>query len=95
MKNTSNTLCVPLASLSLPGSGGSDVPPGVGDEVDFTGKGKVDRIEGDNAYLTVTTVNDQPVNADAATADEPDLDDEEGAMRADAAKTDSNKDQVY
>jgi hypothetical protein len=79
-------LCVPLAALKLPGEAG-EVAPGVGDEVDISATATVARIEGDKAWLTLATVNGEPVEAGARKPES--LDDEESAMRADAEKSDA------
>lgn len=64
--------CVPLKALSIDGT-----PPAVGDEVDFTAKGKVARVEGEHAYVTPSEVNGEPFSAPAEKpeAAEPDDDD--------------------
>ena len=49
-----------LSALSLPGESGGDVPPAQGDELDFSGKATVSRVEGKYAYLTPTEINRQP-----------------------------------
>lgn len=56
-----NEICVPEGALSMAGEGGEGVAPAVGDEVEFTGKGRVTRSEGGNAYIEVTEANGQPV----------------------------------
>jgi hypothetical protein len=54
--------CVPAAALAIDGAA-----PEVGDEVEYTVKGRVARIEGGEAYITPEMVNGQP----AALAEEP------------------------
>jgi hypothetical protein len=87
MKNNSE-ICVPLKALSLPGEQGGDVTPAVGDEVDITGTAKVTRIDGDNAYLSPSTINGEAVSPSMAKK-EPTLDEEESEMREDAGKADA------
>lgn len=78
-----NEQCVPLASLAADGT-----PPAEGDEVTYTVKGKITRVDGDNAYVTATTINDQPVPEDEPkTSPEDDM--MSKAMEADASPTTS------
>jgi len=85
-------ICVPTAALAMPGEGeGQATPPAMGDSVDFSGTATVSRIEGEEAYLQVETVNGQPVKQD--TAQEENMDQEEAALRRDAQKSDGP--QVY
>jgi hypothetical protein len=51
--------CVPLAALAIDGT-----PPSVGDEVEFTARARIERIEGDEAYIKTTSVNNTPVASD-------------------------------
>ena len=81
-------ICVPLSTLSLPGESGGDVPPAQGDELDFSGKATVSRVEGKYAYLTPTEINGNPVESSESPEQEKGIDDEEAEMRADAKKTD-------
>jgi hypothetical protein len=67
----------------MDGEDKTSVAPEVGDSVDGTFTGTVTRIEGDNAYITVETVNDQPLPDSA----EPEPD--EAAMRGMAATADA------
>lgn len=68
--------CVPAAALAVDGT-----PPAAGDDVEYTVRGKVTRLEGDKAYVQAETVNGEPVPAAAA----PDADDPMvAAMAADA-----------
>ncbi len=79
--SAADAIAVPLSSLSVDGT-----PPAVGDEVELTAKGRVVSIDGDNAMIEVSTINDVPVPSEAA---EPAAGDEdksvmEAAMKADA-----------
>jgi hypothetical protein len=70
--------CVPAAALAVDG-----VTPGVGDEFDYQGRGRVTRIAGDKVYLSTTAVNGAPVHAESE-AGEPTAEDiMELAQRAD------------
>jgi hypothetical protein len=75
-------ICVPLKALAVGGAddgtpGGAPVPPAVGDDVsDVTITGKVARVDGDNAYVDVETVNGEPVpESGEDKSGEPDQDD--------------------
>lgn len=68
--------CVPLKALAIDGT-----PPAVGDEVDYTTKGKVARVEGDKAYITPTEVNGEPFSAPADEAEPTPEDDDAETMR--------------
>jgi hypothetical protein len=72
-------ICVPAGALAK-GEGPEAATPGVGDEVEFSGTGKVTRVEGDNVYLTPSAINGEPVMGDDMGAEEgvpaePDEDD--------------------
>ena len=55
-------LCVKAGSLAMDAEdGGPGATPAVGDSVEFTATGKVSRVEGDNAYVSVESVNGEPV----------------------------------
>lgn len=71
--SSAKTVPVPLAALAVDGTN-----PEQGDEVTFTTKGKIASIEGENAMVEVTEVNDQPV----ASAPAPEPDGDEAAMKA-------------
>lgn len=86
MKNQSE-ICLPLKALGLPSEGGGDVAPAVGDEVDISGTARVTRIDGENAYLSPSTINGESVSS-SAPAKAKSLDEEETEMRADAGKAD-------
>lgn len=55
-----NEICVAENALALEGEGGGSVAPGVGDPVDFQGKGTIARSENGQTYINVTEVNGQP-----------------------------------
>ena len=44
----------------MEGEDNASVAPDVGDSVSFDGGGTVTRVEGDNVYFTVDTVNGEP-----------------------------------
>lgn len=54
-------VCVPLASLAEEGADEKSANPAVGDPVDFSATGTVSRIEGGNAYVTLESVNGEPL----------------------------------
>lgn len=58
---TNSEICVPLGSLAEGGEGESAVPPAVGDTVDINAIGTVSRVEGEQAYVALQSVNGQPV----------------------------------
>lgn len=60
-----NTLCVPLSSLAQPDDREALQTPAAGDTVSLQVDATVDRIEGDQAYLTLTAVNGKPLEAEA------------------------------
>ena len=71
----SSEVCVPLSALASPGEDDQLQTPAVGDLAQFQSEGKISRIEGDNAYVTVESVNGKPLTAaDAATHDTPEQD---------------------
>jgi hypothetical protein len=70
---------VPLAALEIEGTA-----PAVGDEVSYTVAGKISRIEGEHAYVTAETINDQPATKPGKTGGEMSDDD----MMAMARKAD-------
>ena len=66
--------CVPVSALSQPGEDEQMNPPSVGDLVQFQKEGTVTRIEGDNAYVKVNSVNGKPLTMeDAKTKDTPEM----------------------
>jgi|GEM_PF-2735804 len=63
--------CIPTAALAIDGT-----PPEVGDEVEYTVKGKVSRVEEGETYVQPTTINDQPAalpTEESAPADDDDM----------------------
>lgn len=71
----SSEVCVPLSALASPGEDDQLQTPAVGDRAQFQSEGKISRIEGDNAYVTVESVNGKPVTKeDEATHDTPEQD---------------------
>lgn len=80
--------CVPVASLASPGEDEQMQTPAVGDLVQYQKEGKISRIEGDNAYVTVQSVNGKPVSKEAeAKTDSPDGTDAEfSQLQSEAAQ---------
>jgi hypothetical protein len=79
---------VPLNSLSVSEASGKPITPEVGDKIDFTGTAKIDRVSGEEAFLTVESVNGAPV--DAEMGDEGgESEDEGGMMRMAGEKADA------
>jgi hypothetical protein len=56
---------VPVAALQQPDDQEQLVTPEVGDIVSYTVEGRVTRIEGDTAIVTVESANGQPIQSDA------------------------------
>lgn len=71
--------CVPMAALAIDGAA-----PAQGDAVQYTVKGKLSRIEGDKAYVTPDTINDQPAAGAKTPETMSDDDMMDEARRADA-----------
>ena len=69
MMGSNNEQCVPVAALQQPDDSDQLVTPEIGDAVSYTVEGKISRIEGDKAYVTVETANGKPM-ADK-TAEQP------------------------
>lgn len=68
-------VCVPISSLQRPGEDEQMMNPSEGDVVSLYAEGKVTRIEGDNAYIKVDSVNGKPLDAEAAkTTSNPNMD---------------------
>lgn len=68
-----NTLCVPVEALGMDSEDGSgSTPPEVGDEVEVTAMGLVNRIQDGQAYIVVATVNEAPVSKSQQQTDNPD-----------------------
>jgi hypothetical protein len=66
--------CVPLSALGMPDEQEQMQAPEVGDKVQFTIEGTVNRIEGDQAFVARESINGQPVEGRA----EPDQDEKGG-----------------
>lgn len=62
---TMTEICVPSTSLEV-GDDSEMAAPEVGQSVDFTGSGKVTRVEGGNIYLELVTVNGEPLGPKAS-----------------------------
>lgn len=77
-ETSDNEQCVPAAALAADGT-----PPAVGDEVEYTIKGKVTRVEGEMAYVDPASCNDQPIAQKPAGPDTQD-DVMDAAKKADA-----------
>jgi len=68
--STSMEVCVPVSSLASPAEDDQMASPESGDMVQFQIEGKVSKIEGDNAYIFVESVNGKPVTKEKeSTAD--------------------------
>jgi len=81
----SGEVCVPVKALAMPGEDEKLINPEVGDPVEFHVGGKVSRIEGENAYVSLQTVNGDPVTTEAAkTSDTPEPD-EFAQLKAESA----------
>lgn len=65
-----NEVCIDLASLAMPDDQDQMQPPAIGDKVQASIEGEVSRIVGDKAYVTMTAVNGNPVEAEAGEAQE-------------------------
>jgi len=66
--------CVPVTALASPGEDDQMANPSVGDLVQYQKEGTVTRIEGDQAYVKVNSVNGKPLTAeDAKTKDTPEM----------------------
>jgi hypothetical protein len=64
-EQTGGEQVVPLAALEIDGTA-----PAVGDDVSYTVAGKIARVEGGHAYVTASTINDQPATKPTAPAAE-------------------------
>lgn len=96
-----NEICVPSSALEMPGEevggdgggGGAGVSPAVGDEVEFSVKGKVSRIEGGNSYVTPSEANGQPIAGAGAKASDPGEPDSDDSMDAAVAGARAGRDE--
>ena len=79
-------ICVPSKSLAMPGDDDKLVNPEPGDTVQFNVQGRVSRIEGDQAYVAIDTVNGDPVTDKAAMTNDEAPADEYAGLRAQAGK---------
>jgi hypothetical protein len=50
-------ICAPLGAVAVDG-----VPPAMGDTVEYQGRARVTRVEGDKVYLDTTEVNGMPTH---------------------------------
>lgn len=73
METAEKDHCVPVSALAMEGTA-----PAEGDEVTYTVRGTVARIEGGEAYIKPMTVNDEP----AALPKEPEMNEDDEMMRA-------------
>lgn len=73
-----NELCVSLDALAMPDEHDKSEAPAVGDKVQAMVEGEVSRIVGYKAYVTMSAVNGQPVEA---TPEAPTEADNEASMR--------------
>jgi hypothetical protein len=78
----SNEQCVPVVALQQPDDSEQLVTPEVGDVVSYTVEGKISRIEGDKAYVTVETANGKPIADEKE--NEPNADDGYAALQQEA-----------
>ena len=63
---------VPLEAVAMPGEDDIMNTPSVGDPVQLQAEGKVTRIEGQTAFVSIKSVNGKPVSSEAAkTTDTP------------------------
>lgn len=69
-EQSSAEVCVPTSSLASPAEDEQMTSPEIGDLVQFQVEGKITRVEGENAYVSMQSVNGKPVSEkDAATSD--------------------------
>jgi hypothetical protein len=57
---------VPLDALAMPGEDEKMNSPSIGDPVQLQAEGKVTRIEGEMAFVSIKSVNGKPVTAEGA-----------------------------
>jgi hypothetical protein len=73
-KDTGTYTCkIPVNSLSEDG-----VPPEVGDSVDYSVKGTIQSVSGNNATVKIDSVNGEPVGEEASESPEEESTEEEG-----------------
>lgn len=65
---TTNEQRVPVAALQQPDDQEALVTPEVGDMVSYTVEGRVSRIEGEAAIVTVESANGKPIQSEAPAA---------------------------
>ena len=69
---------VPLEALAMPGEDEKLENPAVGDPVQLQAEGKVTRIEGETAFVSIKSVNGKPVTAEGAKTTNTPTEDENG-----------------
>lgn len=79
-------VCVPISSLAQSGEGDTMETPQEGDRVSFSVEGNVSRVDAQNAYVTMDTVNGEKLPEGEA---EPP--DEESALRDSAGQMDEGQ----
>lgn len=86
-------VCVPVSALAAQDEGGA-VPPSQGDTVDFNVAAKVNRVEGEKAYLTILKVNGNDLPNAQEEEGEPvdEAQKESDSLRAAAQKEDASTD---
>lgn len=82
---------VPLEVLAMPGQNEEMNNPSVGDPVQMMAEGKVTRIEGQMAYVSIDSVNGKPVSESGAQITntpekQPGQDDEYAQLRSEAGQ---------
>jgi hypothetical protein len=82
---TGPQLRVPLKSLAMPGDDDKLNNPEMGDTVEFHAQGKVATIDGDNAVVSIDTINGAPVTVEAAKTNDTAAPDEFAELRQQAA----------
>ena len=84
-----NEICVPASAVSLAGEGGESVAPEVGDAVSGTIEGKVARVEGGQVYVTLDSLNGEPIDSGKMGhegMEPPEMEDSEESLMAEAKK---------
>lgn len=76
-------LCIPLSALAAPDEKDNMVEPQEGDIVPFSGECQITRVQGKNAYATLTAVNGQKIDENDEDEGPPGEDEEEASIRAD------------